>query len=244
MDDLELLSGRSNPDERISERNWAIASKFMDGVKSDELKTMLATHFTLLLDQVPTLDDLCMKSREYLLIKPRAQNRYSNYGNYSGTNTGANSSCYRSRDDMDMRRSFANCGSIDHHVSACSAYKQKMKAIGYFLDDLDATDEDQEEYVRGLIMRYEPRCFFCNLDGHFKSDCIQLWDAVADANHPRHEEAFSRVKAGRARLMNEAESRKKAVTTDTFRYLLCSSDSGVIQSGSQSDDGWDQQDIE
>ena len=59
-----------------------IASKFMDGVKSDELKTMLATHFTLSLDQVPTPDDLRMKSREYLLIKPRAQNRYSNYGNY------------------------------------------------------------------------------------------------------------------------------------------------------------------
>ena len=47
---------------------------------------MLATHFTLSLDQVPTPDDLRMKSREYLLIKPRAQNRYSNYGNYSGTN--------------------------------------------------------------------------------------------------------------------------------------------------------------
>ena len=32
---------------------------------------MLATHFTLSLDQVPTPDDLRMKSREYLLIKPR-----------------------------------------------------------------------------------------------------------------------------------------------------------------------------
>ena len=147
-----------------------------------------------------------MKSREYLLIKPRAQNRYSNYGNYSGTNTGANSSWYKPRnrerprvapsrpgwtnpvpseadatpetrlptvpqvssvDDMDKRRSRANCGSMDHHVSACSAYKQKRKAIGYFLDDVDATDEDQEEYVRGLIMKYGPRCFFCNLEGHF-----------------------------------------------------------------------------
>ena len=72
----------------------------MDGVKSDELKTMLATIFTLSLDQVPTPDDLRMKSREYLLIKPRAQNRYSNYGNYSGTYTGANSSWYRPGDDM------------------------------------------------------------------------------------------------------------------------------------------------
>ena len=188
LDDLELLRRRSNPDERISERNLAIASKFMDGVKSEELKTMLATHFTLLsLDQVPTPDDLRMKSREYLLIKPRAQNRYSNYGNYSGTNTGANSSWYKPRDDMDKRRSCANCGSMDHHVSACSAYKQNMKAIGYFLDDVDATEEDHEENVRGLIMKYGPRCFFCNLEGHFKSDCTQFWDAVADGKHPRHQ---------------------------------------------------------
>ena len=62
LDDRQLLRRRSNTDERISERNLAIASKFMDGVKSEELKTMLATHFTLSLDQVPTPDDLRMKS--------------------------------------------------------------------------------------------------------------------------------------------------------------------------------------
>ena len=92
LNDFELLRRRSNIDEGISERNIAIASKFMDEVKSDELKTMLATQFTLSADSVPTPDDLRMKSLlcEYLLIKPRAQNRYSNYGNYSGTNTGAN----------------------------------------------------------------------------------------------------------------------------------------------------------
>ena len=168
---------------------------------------MFATHFTLSLDQVPTPDDSRMKSREYLLIKPRAQNRYSNYGNYSGTNTGANSSWYKPRDDMDKRRSCANCGSMDHHVSACSAYKQNMKAIGYFLEDADATDEDHEEYVRGLIMKNGPRCFFCNLEGHFKSDCTQFWDAV---------EALLGVKASRARLMNEAESRRKETTPITF----------------------------
>ena len=105
---------------------------------------------------------------------------------------------------------------MDHHVPACSAYKQNMKAIGYFLDDVDATDEDHEEYVRGLIMKYGPRCFFCNLEGHFKSDCTQFWDAVADAKHPRHEEALSGVKASRARLMNEAESRRKETTPSTF----------------------------
>ena len=177
---------------------------------------MLAAHFTLSLDQVPTPDDLRMKSREYLLIKPRAQNRYSNDGNYSGTNTGANSSWYKPRDDMDKRRSCANCGSMDHDVSACSAYKKYMKAIGHFLDDVDATDKDHEEYVRGLVMKYGPRCFFCNLEGHFRSDCNRFWDAVADAKHPRHEEALSGVKASRARQMNEAESRRKETTPSTF----------------------------
>ena len=91
-----------------------------------------------------------------------------------------------------------------------------MKAIGHFLDDVDATDEDHEEYVRGLIMKYGQRCFFCNLEGHFKSDCTQFWDALADAKHPSHEEALSGVKATRARLMNEAESRRKETTPSTF----------------------------
>ena len=91
LHDLELLKRRSNPDERISGRNLAIASKFMDAVKSDELKTMLATHFTLSADSVPTPDNLRMKSREYLLIKPRTQNQYDNYGNYSGMNTSISS---------------------------------------------------------------------------------------------------------------------------------------------------------
>ena len=188
----------------------------MDGVKSDELITMLATHFTLSVDQVPTPDDLRMKSPEYLLINPRAQNCYSNYGNNSRLKTGANSSWYRLRDDMDKRRSCANYGSMDHQISACSTNKKNMKAIGYFLDDVDSTEEDHEEYGRGLIMKNGPRCFFCNLEQHFKSDCTQFWDAVADAKHTRHEDAFSGVKASRALLMNEAKSRKKEVTTGTF----------------------------
>ena len=47
-------------------------------------------------------------------------------------------------------------------------------------------------------------------------DCVKFWDAVADAKHPRHDEALSGVKASQARLMNEAESRKKEVTQGTF----------------------------
>ena len=70
-----------------------------------------------------------------------------------------------------------------------------MKAVGYFLDNVDATDEGHEEYVRRLIMKHGPRFFFCNLEGHVESDFTQFWVTVADAKHPCHEEALSGVTA-------------------------------------------------
>ena len=92
LDDLKLLRRKSNSDKRISETNIAINSKFMDRVRSEELKTMLATQFTMSRDCVPSPDDLRMKSREYLLIKPRTQTRYNNYGKDSRMDTGTGSS--------------------------------------------------------------------------------------------------------------------------------------------------------
>ena len=58
-------------------------------------------------------------------------------------------------------------------------------------------------------MRNSARGFFFNLDGNFKSDCPQFWDAVTDIKHPRHEEALSGVKASKVRLLSEAEARRK-----------------------------------
>ena len=110
---------------------------------------------------------------------------------------------------MDKRRSCANCSSTDHHVSACPTYKQGMKAIGFSLEDEDASELDHEDFMRGVIAKFGPKCVFCNLEGHFKSDCPQFWDAVADIKHPRHEEALSGVEASKARLLSEVEARRK-----------------------------------
>ena len=46
LDDLEMLRRRSQPDESNSRMNLAVASKFIDGVKNDELRIMLAAHYT------------------------------------------------------------------------------------------------------------------------------------------------------------------------------------------------------
>ena len=110
---------------------------------------------------------------------------------------------------MDKRCSCANCSSTDHHVSACSTYKQGMKAIGFSLEDEDASELGHEDFMRGVIAKVGPRCFFCNLEGHFKSDCPQFLDAVAEIKHPRYEEALSGLKASKARLLSEAEARRK-----------------------------------
>ena len=94
-------------------------------------------------------------------------------------------------------------------MSACPTNKQGMKAIGFSLEDEDASELDHENFMRGVIAKFGPRCFFCNLEVHFKSDCPQFWDAVADIKHPRHEETLSGVKASKDRLLSEAEARRK-----------------------------------
>ena len=91
---------------------------------------------------------------------------------------------------MEKRRSCANCSSTDHHVLACSTGKQGVKAIGFSLEDEEASHMGHEDFMRGVIAKFGLRCFFCKLEGHL-SDCPQFWEAVAaDIKHPRHEEAL------------------------------------------------------
>ena len=211
LDDLEMLRRRSQPDESNRRMDLAVASKFIDGKKNDELRTMLATHNTPLSTNAPTPEELSFKSKEHLLLKPPSRSGYykNNYGNFNNEPANQGNNCYKPRDDMDKRRSCANCSLTDHHVSAYPTYKQGMKAIGFSLEDEDASEVDHEDFMRGVIAKFSPRCFFCNLEGHFKWDCPQFWDAVADIKHPRHVEALSGVKASKARLLSEAEARRK-----------------------------------
>ena len=116
------------------------------------------------------------------------------------------SSWYKPRDDMDKRRSCANCGSADHHVADCTTYKQGMKSLGYAPDEEDMSQMEEHEYYNGLIIKIGARCFFCNQEGHFRMDCPLFWEAVKDQNHPKHKLALAAVQNQRNR-QNEFESR-------------------------------------
>ena len=63
LDDLKMLGRRSQPNESNRKMNLAVASKLIDGVKNDELGTMLATHYTPLSNNAPTPEQLGLKSK-------------------------------------------------------------------------------------------------------------------------------------------------------------------------------------
>ena len=67
MDGLDMLRRRSQPDESNSRMNLTVASKFIDCVKNDELRAMLATHYTPLSTNAPTPEELRLKSKECIL---------------------------------------------------------------------------------------------------------------------------------------------------------------------------------
>ena len=70
-DDLECLRRRSDPEESTIRRNFSIAPKFIDGVKNDDLRTMLATYYTLSKDKAPIPEEMRQKASEYMLTKPK-----------------------------------------------------------------------------------------------------------------------------------------------------------------------------
>ena len=96
LDDLEMLRRRSQPDESNRRMTLAVASKFIDGVKNDELRTMLTTHYTPLSTNAPTSEDLRLKSKEYLFLMPPSRSGYykNNYSNISAILSENKKNCY------------------------------------------------------------------------------------------------------------------------------------------------------
>ena len=107
LNDLEMLRRRSQPDESNKRMNLAVASKFIDGVKNDELRTMLATHYTPVSTNAPTPDELRLKSNECLLLKLPSRSGFyqNNYCNFNNGPAKQGNNWYIPRDDMDKRRS-------------------------------------------------------------------------------------------------------------------------------------------
>ena len=58
LDDLESLRRRSDQEESTNRKNFSIASKCIDGEKSDDLRTMLATYYTHSKDNAPTPEEM------------------------------------------------------------------------------------------------------------------------------------------------------------------------------------------
>ena len=198
MDDLESLRRRSDPKESTNRRNFSIASKFIDGVKSDDMRTMLATYYTLSKDNASTPEEMRQKSREYILMKSKKYS-YPENSNMQRGSQPQRSSWYKPRDDMDQRRICANCGSADHHVAGCTTYKQGMKSLGYAPDEEDMSQTEKHEFYSGLIIKIGARCFFSNQEGHFRMDCSLFWEAVQNPSHPKHKLALAAVQNTRNR---------------------------------------------
>ena len=103
LDDLEMLRRRSQPDESNRSMNLAVASKFIDGVKNDKFRTMLATHYTALSTNASTPEELRFKSKEYILLKPPSKSGFykNNYGNFINGPGNEGNNWYKPMDDMD-----------------------------------------------------------------------------------------------------------------------------------------------
>ena len=107
VENLEMLRRRSQPDESNRRMNLAVASKFIVGAKKDELRTMLATHYTSLSTNAQTPEEMRLKTKKYLLLKPPSRSGYykTNYGNFTNGPANQGNNWYKPRDDMNKRRS-------------------------------------------------------------------------------------------------------------------------------------------
>ena len=125
-----------------------------------------------------------------MLMQPKKYS-YSHHRNMQGGSQPQRSSWYKPRDDIDKRKSCANCGSADHHVADCTTYKQGMMSLGYAPDEEDMKQMEEHEFYSGLIIKIGARCF--------RMDCPLFWEAVKNQSHSKHKLALAAVQNTRNR---------------------------------------------
>ena len=84
-----------------------------------------------------------------------------------------------------------------------------MKAICFCLEDKDASQNKNFKFRKDFISKLGPRCSFGNLRGNSKFNSPHFRHTGKYTKHPRHDKALSGIKATKARLMSEAEAKKK-----------------------------------
>ena len=131
-----------------------------------------------------------------------------------GENQLQRSSWYKPRDDMDKRKSCANCGSADHHVADCTTNKQGLKSLGYASEEEDMSQTEEHEFYSGLIIKIGARCFFCKKEGHFRMNCPLFWEAVKNQNHLKHKLALAAVQNTRNRQAENDLNNKAAASSE------------------------------
>ena len=100
---------------------------------------MLATYLTQSKDNAPNPEDMTEKSREYITMQTKKYS-FSDNQNLQGVSQQQQmSTWYKTRDDMDNRRSWEKGGSADHYKADCTSYKQGMKSKGYDIHQMRTT---------------------------------------------------------------------------------------------------------
>ena len=127
----------------------AVASKINEGVKNNELRTMLRTHCTPLSTNAPKLEQLRLKSREYVLLKlPIRSSYYKTIMAFLTVDLQTRvTTCTSPRRTL-TRKAFVQTAK-QKLVSAFSTFIQGMKAIVFSLKDENASDINHEYFIRG-----------------------------------------------------------------------------------------------
>ena len=200
LDELESLRRRSNPEQLTNRRNIRIASKFIVRVKNHDLRTLLATYYTISKDNAPNPEEMGEKSREYILMKPKKFS-ISDGRNLQGVSQQQRLTWYKPRDDMDKQQSCVNCGSADHYIADCSTKKTRDEKLGIYIIWRWHESDGRTclQFYSGLIIKIGARWFFCSQEGHFTMDCTLFWEAKKKQKHPKHKIALAAVQNNRNR---------------------------------------------